>query len=51
MTAKEIDKSVESAGTSISKEKLQEAIRKANVKSFAFLKETSSNVAFVKIPL
>lgn len=51
MTSKELEKTIESAGTSISKEKLQDAIHKANLKSFSFFKEGNTGVAFVKIPL
>ncbi len=51
MTAKEIQKAIESAGTSISKEKLQDAIRKSNLKKFEFFQETNSGFLVVKIPL
>jgi|1048.fasta_scaffold72157_2 hypothetical protein len=51
MNLKDALKAVENAGTSISKEKLQEAIRKASLRDFAFAKDATSNFALVKIPL
>jgi len=51
MNLKDAIKAVETAGTSISKERLLEAIRKALAKDFAFSKDAGSGFALVKIPL
>jgi hypothetical protein len=51
MSIKEAIKTVERAGTSITKEKLQEAIRKASVKDFTFAKDSVGGFALVRVPL
>jgi hypothetical protein len=50
MNLKDALKAVETAGTSVTKEKLQEAVRKASLKDFAFAKDANSNFALVRIP-
>jgi hypothetical protein len=51
MTIKEAIKTVEKAGTSITKEKLQEAIRKASIRDFVFAKDAVGGFALVRVPL
>ena len=44
-------KAIEDAGTSISKDKLLDAIKKSVDKSFPFAKEVTGKYAVVRVPL
>lgn len=47
----DLTKSVEKAGTKMSKEKLVEAIRNSREKEFQFVRENASPYILIKIPL
>jgi hypothetical protein len=50
-TIKSAIKATEDAGTSISKDKLLDAIKKSGDKLFPFAKEVSGKFAVVRVPL
>ena len=51
MSIKDIIKSIEGFGTTISKEKLSDAVKRSNEKVFPFAKDHTGTYAVIRVPL